>query len=93
MNFKPVSNQVLVSVIEENQTKSGLYIPTQEGSILKGYVEAVGEGAVNMAGEIIPMEVMLQNTILFDKRKAQSVDIEGKSYFILRETDVLGFFR
>ena len=57
MRFKPLHDRVVVKRIEEEQkTKGGIIIPdTAKEKPMQGEVLAVGPGARNENGELIPM--------------------------------------
>ena len=86
MNIKPLADRVLVEPKEaETKTASGLFIPDnakekpQEGTVL-----AVGTGKKDE-----PMEVKVGDTVLYGKYAGTEVHSEGKSYIIMRQSDIL----
>ncbi|MDR0741301.1 MAG: co-chaperone GroES [Rickettsiales bacterium] len=91
--FKPLHNYVLLERIEEeNKTAGGIIIPdAAKEKPSQGRVIAVGAGAFDNGGRI-PMTVKAGDMVLFAKwaSSANEVKIDGKEYFLLKETDVLG---
>ncbi len=86
MNIKPLADRVLVEPKEaETKTASGLFIPDnakekpQEGKVL-----AVGPGKKDE-----PMEVKVGDTVLYGKYAGTEVHADGKSYIIMRQSDIL----
>ena len=60
MNIQPLADHVVIKPSEESEekTKSGLYVPdTAKEKPQEGQVIAVGPGALNDKGELIPMNV------------------------------------
>jgi len=96
MKLKPLSNNILVEYIENNEktTKSGIVLPenVEKKERTKGTVVATGPGKTNDAGTLLPMSVKVGDTILFSKPWSDEKKIEesGKKYYIVSEEDVLG---
>lgn len=92
MNFKPVSNYMLVRPIEiSNTTKSGLVLP--ESSLDKpnmGRVISVGKGQISSDGVLMPMFVSVGETVLFTRYSGTEIKLNSEKYLILRDTDILG---
>ena len=91
MNIKPLSDRVVVEPLEaEAKTSGGIYLPdTAKEKPQMGKVVAVGPGKVSDSGQKIPMEVKVNNKILYGKYSGTDVNIEGKDYLIMRESDIL----
>lgn len=86
MNVKPLADRVLVEAKEaETKTASGLYIPdTAKEKPQQGVVVAVGSGKKDE-----PMELKAGDTILYGKYAGTEINIDGKEYLIMRQSDVL----
>lgn len=91
MNIKPLHDKVLVERIEpENKTLGGIIIPdTAKEKPAEGSVIAVGTGAKDNNGKIIPLDVKVGDRILFEKWGATEVKIDGKELLILAESKIL----
>jgi chaperonin GroES len=93
MNFKPLSDHVLIEPLaEEKTTKSGIVIPetAEKGRPTQGKVVAVGPGKMNEDGDKrIPMSVKPGDTVLFKKYGPDEVEIEGKKYLVGDEDDII----
>ena len=92
MNFQPLHDRVLVKRLEQqNKTESGIIIPdTAKEKPMQGELVAVGAGAKNEQGNIIPLDVKVGDKILFAKWGGTEVKLEGKEYLIMKESDILG---
>lgn len=93
MALRPLGDRILVKRIEEKEQKSpgGIIIPdTAKEKPQRGTVTAVGKGALNDKGERMPMEVKEGDEVLFGKYSGNDVEIDGKEYLILKESEVLG---
>lgn len=86
MNIKPLADRVLVEPKEaETKTASGLYIPdTAKEKPQEGKVLAVGSGKKDE-----PMEVKAGDTVLYGKYAGTEINVDGKSYMIMRQSDIL----
>lgn len=86
VNIKPLADRVLVEpVAAELKTASGIIIPdTAKEKPQKGQVIAVGTGKVDE-----PMTVKIGDTVLYGKYAGTEINVEGKDYLIMRESDIL----
>src|SRR5690606_32304687 len=86
VNIKPLADRVLVEpAAAEEKTSSGLYIPdTAKEKPQRGIVVAVGTGKKDE-----PMTVKTGDAVLYGKYSGTEINIEGKEYLIMRESDIL----
>ena len=92
MKFRPLGDRVLVKRVEEEErTKGGIIIPdTAQEKPQEGEVIAVGAGARDEAGKIVPLELKAGDRILFGKWSGTEVKLDGKDLLIMKESDILG---
>lgn len=92
--FKPLFDKVLVERLEaESKTAGGLIIPdTAKEKPMQGKVIAVGEGARNDCGQLIPMTVKPGDVVLFGKWAGNEIKIDNKDYLVVKESDIIGIF-
>lgn len=85
MNVKPLADRVLVQPAEaEEKTASGIIIPdTAKEKPMRGTVVAVGPGKKDE-----PMTVKAGDTILYGKYSGTEIQVEGKDYLMMRESDI-----
>jgi chaperonin GroES len=90
MNLKPLSDRLVVEVLEEEQTTaSGIVLPdTAKEKPQRGRVLAVGKGRFE-DGKLIPLDVEVDDEIVFSKYGGTEIALEGEDVLILRESDVL----
>ena len=90
MTIKPLADRILVEAKEaETKTASGLYIPdTAKEKPQQGKVIAVGSGKKDE-----PMELKEGDTILYGKYAGQEVNVDGKTYLIMRQSDVVAIIK
>ena len=86
MNVKPLSDRVLILPNPaEEKTAGGLFIPdTAKEKPLAGKVIAVGPGTSE-----VKMEVKVGDQVLYGKYAGTEIQIDGESYIIMRQSDVL----
>lgn len=86
MKVKPLSDRVLIEPkAAEEKTAGGLYIPeTAKEKPLAGKVIAVGPGTSE-----VTMEVKVGDNVLYGKYAGTEIQIEGKDYLIMRQSDIL----
>ena len=92
MKFRPLHDRVVVRRLEgEEKSKGGIIIPdTAKEKPQEGEVIAVGPGARDEAGKLIPLDVKAGDRILFGKWSGTEVKIDGTEYLIMKESDVMG---
>ena len=90
--FRPLHDRVVIRRLDaEEKTKGGIIIPdTAKEKPQEGLVVAVGPGARNERGEVIPLEVRAGDKILFGKWSGTEVKIGGDELLIMKESDILG---
>ena len=92
MKIRPLQDRVIVKRIEEEETsKGGIIIPdTAKEKPQEGKIIAVGKGKVNEDGKVTPLEVKVNDRVLFGKYSGTEINIEGEEHLIMREDDILG---
>lgn len=92
MQFRPLHDRVVVRRVEEEEkTSGGIIIPdTAREKPIQGEVLAVGPGARNDKGEVLPPDVKPGERVLFGKWSGTEVTIDGEDYLIMRENDIMG---
>jgi chaperonin GroES len=92
MSFRPLYDRVVVRRIEEDEkTAGGIIIPdTAKEKPMQGEIVAVGPGARNEKGELVPLELKKGDTVLFGKWSGTEVKIDGEELMIMKESDILG---
>ena len=92
MDFKPLSDNVLIDYEQkdEEKTKGGIIMTVKERP-QQGIVVAVGPGKKSTStGERIPMTVKVGDEVKFQAFAGKDVKVEGKEYFLMPETDIQG---
>ena len=92
MKFRPLHDRVVVRRIEgEEKTKGGIIIPdTAKEKPQEGEVIAVGPGAREESGKLVPLDLKAGDRILFGKWSGTEVKIDGEELLIMKESDVMG---
>jgi chaperonin GroES len=90
--FRPLHDRVLVRRVEAaERTPGGIIIPdTAKEKPAEGEVLAVGPGARDETGRIVPLDVKPGDRVLFGKWAGTEVLIDGEERLILKEADILG---
>ncbi len=92
MKFKPLLDRVVLQrVEEENRTAGGLIIPdTAKEKPSQGIVVAVGPGARDEDGKVVPMTLKEGDRVLFGKWSGTEIKIDGENLLIMKENEILG---
>ena len=87
VKLKPLADRVLIEPAPaETTTASGIILPdTAQEKPQKGTVVAVGAGTKEN-----PITVKVGDVVLYGKYSGTELKLEGKSYLIMRENDLLG---
>ncbi|MBO7156501.1 MAG: co-chaperone GroES [Clostridia bacterium] len=90
MKLVPLFDKVVIQHIEANETTaSGIFLPSSaQEKPQMAKVIAVGEGGV-IDGKEINMIVKAGDTVLYSKYAGSEFKIEGESYVIIRQSDIL----
>ena len=69
---------------------TGLIPDTAKVKSQHGTVIAIGPGARNKTGKLIPIDIGKGDQVLFDKLSGTEVKIDGDEILILNESDIMG---
>lgn len=91
MKLKPLGDRVVVKPIEQEETTAGgIVLPdTAKEKPQQGEVLAVGTGKLLDNGERVPLEVKVGDKVLYAKYAGTEVKLQGETYLIVRESDLL----
>ena len=90
--IEPLGDRVVLLPIDEGEQQYGSIIVPDMGKEKPemGKVLAVGEGRVTNQGAIIKNQLEEGQIVMVPKFGAQIVTVEGETYIIASESDVLG---
>ena len=92
MKIRPLQDRVIVKRVEEDEkSKGGIIIPdTAKEKPQEGKVVAVGKGKHGDDGKVTPLDVKVNDRILFGKYSGTEINFDGEEHLIMREEDILG---
>jgi chaperonin GroES len=92
MKFRPLHDRVVIRRLEgEEKTKGGVIIPdTVKEKPQEGEVIAVGPGARDESGKLVPLDLKAGDIVLFGKWSGSEVKIDGQDLLIMKESDIMG---
>ena len=92
MKFRPLHDRVVVKRLDgEEKTASGIIIQdSAQEKPMQGKIIAVGNGARDDSGKIMPLDVKACDTVLFGKWSGTEVKIDNEDYLIMKESDIMG---
>ncbi|MCK0209102.1 co-chaperone GroES [Starkeya koreensis] len=92
LKFRPLHDRIVVKRLDaEEKTAGGIIIPdSAKEKPSQGEVVAVGPGARDEAGKLVPLDVKAGDKVLFGKWSGTEVKIDGQDVLIMKESDVLG---
>ncbi len=88
----PIGEYILIEPMEEEETTaSGLIVQSSSKGERpqKGKIIALGTGKTNDNGEKVPFNVEVGQNVLFKKYAPEEVELKGKKYLLMRESDLL----
>ena len=87
-----IDERVVIRRVEgEEKTKGGIIIPdTVKEKPQEGDVVAVGPGARDERGQLVPLDLQAGDRVLFGKWSGTEVKIDGQDLLIMKEADIMG---
>ena len=94
MKLVPLFDRVVLEHVKaEETTKSGIVLPGQEkDKPSEATVVAVGPGGV-VDGKEITMQVKVKDHVLYSKYAGTEVELEGKKYIVVKQSDILAVIK
>ncbi len=97
LSLSPLGDRVVVIPAEkagEKKLPSGIIIPdtVDKEKPAQGEVVAVGPGKFE-DGTRVPMQVKVGDVVVFSKYGYDEVKIEGTTYYLLSESNILGIIK
>lgn len=90
--IKPIGGYIMVEPIEEEEkTASGLIIQSagKGERPQKGKIIELGTGARDDDGKLISFNVKVGQVVLFKKYAPEDIELDGKKYLLMKESDLL----
>jgi chaperonin GroES len=93
--FTPLHDRVMLRRIEaEEKSPGGIIIPdTAKEKPVEAEVMAIGPGARDESGKIVPLDVKVGDRVLFGKWTGTDVIIDGEERLIVKESEILGVIK
>ncbi|HET9903703.1 MAG TPA: co-chaperone GroES [Xanthobacteraceae bacterium] len=90
--FRPLHDRVVVRRIDaEERSAGGIIIPdTAKEKPSQGEVIAVGPGARDENGKLVPVDVKVGDRVLFGKWSGTEVKLDNEELLIMKESDIMG---
>lgn len=91
MKLRPLGDRIVVKAApHEEMTKGGLVLPdTVKEKPIEGIVVAVGAGKIMDDGKRQPMDLKVDDRVIYSKYSGTEVKLDGEEYLVLSERDVL----
>ena len=92
VGFKPLGNRVVIEPLEsdEQMSSGGIYIPdTAKEKPQEGKIVAVGPGRITDDGNRVPMELAVDDIVVYSKYAGTEYKEGDIEYLVLREDDIL----
>ncbi len=93
MKVRPLGDKIIVKRNEaQSKTDSGIFLPeTAKDKPKQGKIVALGSGILNKdTGKYMPFTVKKGDTVLFTTYSGTEIKIDGETFLIMTEEDVLG---
>jgi chaperonin GroES len=91
VNLQPLGDRVVVRREESDQvTAGGLVLPdSAKGRPTRGVVISVGDGKLNKNGSRTPLQVKVNDRVLFTSYGPDEIKIGDEELLLMREDDIL----
>lgn len=95
VKIKPLGDRVLVKHVEEDeQVRGGIIIPdSAKEKPQEAEVIALGTGKTDDEGKKHSFEVKVGDRVLVSKYGGTEVKLDGTTYTLMREDDILGIIK
>ncbi len=96
MTIQPLRDFIIVEKAAETEkrTTGGIIVPgTSEAKVLTARVLAVGSGKVALDGSVIPLEVKVGDSVVFNKNFATEITAGNETVLLLREEQIFAVVR
>ncbi|MFK5969833.1 MAG: co-chaperone GroES [Candidatus Marithrix sp.] len=92
MHIRPLHDRVIVKRVEEERTSpGGIVIPdSATEKPIRGKILSVGKGKILENGEARPLDVKVDDIVLFGKYSGTEVKVDGEDLLVMREEDIMG---
>jgi chaperonin GroES len=92
MQIRPLHDRVIVKRMEEERkTPGGIVIPdSATEKPIRGKVLSVGKGKILENGQVRPLDVKVDDVVLFGKYSGTEVKVDGEELLVMREEDIMG---
>ena len=90
MDIRPLADKVVVEVVEEEKTASGIVLPdVAKDKPQKAKVVAVGAGRWLANGQRVPVEVAVDDVVLFTPGAGTKLKVGDRALLVLNEMDLV----
>lgn len=91
VSIKPLEDRIVIQTLEAEQTTaSGLIIPDNaQEKPQEGKVISVGPGRIDDNGNRVPLDVAVDDVVIYSKYGGTEVKYLGEEYLILSARDIL----
>ncbi len=91
VNIQPLFDNVLVKPLEaEEKTPSGIVLPdSAKEKPQTGLIMAIGKGATNEDGKLIPMVVKVGQKVMYKKWGGNEIKVLGEEWMLVEQKDIL----
>lgn len=87
----PSFNRVLIEkILPPSKTSAGILLPESSTKLNSGKVVAVGPGARDNSGNLVPVCVKEGDTVLLPEYGGTPVKLGEKEFHLFRDEDILG---
>ena len=89
--LRPLHDRVIIKRLDQTtKTLSGIVLPDIAAEKPdQGIILAIGNGKILENGKLRPLDVKVNDLVLFGKHSGQVVKIDGKELLVMREEDIM----
>ena len=89
---RPLHDRVIVRRLdEEEKSAGGIIIPdSAKEKPIQGKVIAAGKGKILEHGDVRPLDVKPNDTVIFSTYAGTEIKLDGETFLMMREDDILG---
>lgn len=88
--IQPTTDKVIIERLKLPRMRGAIFVPDEAQKLSQeGIVVAHGPGLHDRKGRLLPVDVKVGDRVLFGVHAAKPVEIDGREYWTLRESDII----
>ena len=93
MNLQPLTDHLIIKILKQEKTSSGIVLPEEAQEKDRGEVIAIGPGRILDNGSRLEMSIKVGDKVLYRKYAGDEIKQDGEKYLLLSESDIMAIIK